>query len=200
MYDILALQAHQVQASCCRRNAATRCNSRLPWCLLKLRINRAGLHSLLPTATNLCTATVSTVCSNCEQQLRHRCVPYQCCSSRARTPWITCRATPGLQPEQEQWRSWTRSAVPVRCPTRTCYIRRHWTGPQSTKAYSQPRENGTTRQRRRVHRGPGDGRARTVNSFVDPCAGRGDVALPWHILGKDVLLCDVSSRALEWRA
>ena len=64
-----------LQSTRCRRNAATRCNSRLPWCLLKLRINRAGLHSLLPTATNLCTATVSTVCSNCEQQLRHRCVP-----------------------------------------------------------------------------------------------------------------------------
>ena len=64
----------------CNRRAAVvtrqpRSNSFIPWCLLKLRINRAGLHSLLPTATNLCTATVSTACSNCEQQPRHRCVP-----------------------------------------------------------------------------------------------------------------------------
>jgi len=34
--------------------------------------------------------------------------------------------------------------------------------------------------------------------IVDPCAGRGDVALPLaYFLGKDVLLCDVSSRALD---
>ena len=87
----------------CNRRAAVvtrqpRSNSFIPWCLLKLRINRA---SFALANGNLCTATVSTVCSNCEQQLRHRCVPQQCCCSRARAQWITCRATPGLQPEQK---------------------------------------------------------------------------------------------------
>ena len=41
-------------------------------------------------------------------------------------------------------------------------------------------------------------RALSSKRIVDPCAGRGDVALPLaYFLGKDVLLCDVSSRALK---
>ena len=49
-----------LQSTRCRRNAATRCNSRLPWCLLKLRINRAGLHSLLPTQPSSTSATATS--------------------------------------------------------------------------------------------------------------------------------------------
>ena len=41
-------------------------------------------------------------------------------------------------------------------------------------------------------------RALSNKRIVDPCAGRGDVALPLaYFLEKDVLLCDVSSRALK---
>ena len=46
----------------CNRRAAVvtrqpRSNSFIPWCLLKLRINRAGVHSLLLAATELCTTS-----------------------------------------------------------------------------------------------------------------------------------------------
>ena len=115
----------------------------------------------------------------CAQQLRaalrHRCVP---CSTAPRE-----RARSGLPAGQPRAAARAKTSLVVaiggasHCPTRTCCARRHWTGLWTRPP--QPRENGTTSSAGRARRSAlATARALDGARIVDPCAGRGDVALP----------------------